>query len=47
MRVILAQTYDQHEALEGFGKSDANTWTNEEKRKDRKALFFYSISYIQ
>jgi hypothetical protein len=27
-----------YEALEEFGKSDAMTWTDHEKQKDRKAL---------
>ena len=35
---ILAQTSDLDEALEGFGKFDAKTWTDYEKRKYRKAL---------
>jgi hypothetical protein len=38
MQVILARTFYLDEKLEGFGGSDAKTWTNEEKRKDYKAL---------
>ena len=38
MRAILAQTSDLDEALDGFGKKDAKAWTDEEKRKDHKAL---------
>ena len=38
MRAILAQTNDLDEALEGFEKKKKDEWTDEEKRKDRKAL---------
>ena len=39
MRAILAQTNDLDEALEGFRKKKKkDEWTDEEKRKDRKAL---------
>ena len=38
MRAILTQSSDLDEALDGFGKKDANTWTDDEKRKDRKAF---------
>ena len=38
MRVILAQTNDLDEALKKFGKKKKDEWTDEEKRKDRKAL---------
>ena len=38
MRAILAQTNDLDEALEKFGKKKKDEWTDEEKRKDRKAL---------
>jgi hypothetical protein len=34
---VLSQT-DLDDALDGFGKKDVKTWTDEEKRKDRKAL---------
>jgi hypothetical protein len=37
MRVVLSQT-DLDDALDGFGKKDVKTWTDEEKRKDHKAL---------
>jgi hypothetical protein len=37
MRVVLSQT-DLDDALDGFGKKDVNTWIDEEKRKDHKAL---------
>jgi hypothetical protein len=38
MRAILAQTSDLDDALDGFGKKPIASWTEEEKRKDRKAL---------
>ena len=38
MRAVLAQTNDLDEALEVFGKKKSAEWTDEEKRKDRKAL---------
>ena len=38
MRAILAQTNDLDEALKKFGKKKKDEWTDEEKRKDRKAL---------
>jgi hypothetical protein len=38
MQVILAQTQDLDEALEKFGGKASKDWTDEEKRKDRKAL---------
>src|SRR6185295_8247465 len=38
MRAILAQTNDLDEALEKFGKKKKDEWTDEEKRKERKAL---------
>ncbi|KAK1649736.1 hypothetical protein QYE76_067541 [Lolium multiflorum] len=38
MRAILTQSSDLDEALDGFGKKDAKTWIDEEKRKDRKAF---------
>jgi hypothetical protein len=38
MRAILAQTLDLDDALDGFGKKPVSSWTEEEKRKDRKAL---------
>ncbi|CAD6334610.1 unnamed protein product [Miscanthus lutarioriparius] len=38
MRVILAQSSDLDEALDGFGGKRQKSWTAEEKRKDRKAL---------
>jgi hypothetical protein len=36
MRAVLSQT-DLDDALDGFGKKDVKTWTDEERRKDRKA----------
>ncbi|KAK1679181.1 hypothetical protein QYE76_040029 [Lolium multiflorum] len=38
MRAILTQSSDLDEALDGFGKKDAKSWTDDEKRKDRKAF---------
>jgi hypothetical protein len=38
MRAILAQTQDLDEALEKFGGKASKDWTDEEKRKDCKAL---------
>ncbi|WVZ89612.1 hypothetical protein U9M48_035991 [Paspalum notatum var. saurae] len=37
MRAVLSQA-DLDDALEGFSKKDVKAWTDEEKRKDRKAL---------
>ena len=37
MRVVLAQA-DLDDALDNFGNKDSKTWTDDEKRKDRKAL---------
>jgi hypothetical protein len=37
-RAMLAQTSNVDEAFEGFGKSDAKTWTDKEKRKVCKAF---------
>jgi hypothetical protein len=37
-RTIIAQTSDLDDALDEFGKKAASTWTNEEKRKDRKTM---------
>jgi hypothetical protein len=37
MRAVLSQT-DLDDALDGFGKKDVKTWTDEGRRKDRKAL---------
>jgi len=37
MRALLAQT-DYDEARDSFGKQRIQDWTNEEKRRDRKAL---------
>jgi hypothetical protein len=39
MRAILAQTQDLDEALEKFGGKSSKDWNDEEKRKDRKAVF--------
>ncbi|KAK1619242.1 hypothetical protein QYE76_024759 [Lolium multiflorum] len=44
MRAILAQTSDLDEALDGFGKKDAKTWTDDEKRKDH---WFSSYEFVQ
>jgi hypothetical protein len=38
MRATLAQTSDLDDALDGFRKKPTTSWTNEEKRKDRKTL---------
>jgi hypothetical protein len=38
LRVILAQTSDLDDALDGFKKKPTASWTEEKKRKDRKAL---------
>ena len=38
MWVILAQSSDLDEALDGFGGKGQKSWTAEEKRKDHKAL---------
>ena len=38
MRAILVQTNDLDEALLKFGKKKKDEWTDEEKRKDHKAL---------
>jgi hypothetical protein len=49
MRAILAQSFDQEEALEGFDMYDARTWTGEEKQKDQRLYlrlnFVYSIIF--
>jgi hypothetical protein len=37
MRAVLSQT-NLDDALDGFGKKNVKTWTDEERRKDRKAL---------
>jgi hypothetical protein len=37
MRAVLSQT-DLDDDLDGFRKKDVKTWTDEERRKDRKAL---------
>jgi hypothetical protein len=37
MQAVLSQT-DLDVALDGFGKKYVKTWTDEERRKDRKAL---------
>ncbi|KAK1612928.1 hypothetical protein QYE76_036601 [Lolium multiflorum] len=39
MRAILTQSSDLDEALDGFGKKDAKTWTDDEKRKDHTLLY--------
>jgi hypothetical protein len=44
MQVVLAQTQDLDEALEKFSDKASKDWTDEEKRKDRKALSL--TSYI-
>ena len=38
MRAILAQSSDLDEAIDAFGEKATDTWTDAEKRKDRKAL---------
>ena len=38
MRAILAQSNDLDESLDKFGDKEQATWTEAEKRKDRKAL---------
>ncbi len=38
MRAILAQSSDLDEAIDAFGGKAKETWTDPEKRKDRKAL---------
>ena len=38
MRAVLAQANNLDEALEAFGKKKSAEWTDEEKRKGRKAL---------
>jgi hypothetical protein len=38
MRVILTQTSDLDDALDGFGMKPVASWTEEEKWKDRKTL---------
>jgi hypothetical protein len=37
MRAVLAHP-NLDEALDGFGEKSQKTWTDEEKRKDRKAM---------
>ncbi|KAK1644155.1 hypothetical protein QYE76_061960 [Lolium multiflorum] len=39
MRTILTQSSDLDEAFDGFGKKDAKTWTDDEKRKDHTLLY--------
>jgi hypothetical protein len=43
MRVILSQTSNLDDVLDGFGKKPASTWTYEEKRKDCKALYLIQL----
>jgi hypothetical protein len=43
MRAILAQTSDLDDVLDGFGKKLVVSWTEEEKRKDRKALYLIQL----
>ena len=38
MRAMLIQT-EVNDALDKFGNKDSKSWTDEEKRKDRKALY--------
>ena len=38
MRAILAQSSDLDDAIDAFGDKAKDTWTDAEKRKDRKAL---------
>jgi hypothetical protein len=38
MRAILANTHDLDVALDKFGGKSSKDWTDEERRKDRKAL---------
>jgi len=38
MRAMLIQT-EMDDALDKFGNKDSKSWTDEEKRKDRKALY--------
>jgi hypothetical protein len=38
MRASIAQTSDLDDALDEFGKKAASTWTDEDKRKDRKTM---------
>jgi hypothetical protein len=38
MRAILAQSSDLDDAIDAFGEKAKETWTDAEKRKDRKAL---------
>ena len=38
MRAILAQSNDLDEALDKFSDKEADKWTADEKRKDRKDL---------
>jgi MarR-like DNA-binding transcriptional regulator SgrR of sgrS sRNA len=38
MMVILAQTSDLDDALDGFRKKPVESWIEEENQKDRKAL---------
>jgi hypothetical protein len=44
MRAILAQTSDLDDAVDGFGKKPVASWTDEEKRKGRKAFVVSSDS---
>jgi hypothetical protein len=43
MRAILAQTSNLDDALDGFRKKPTSTWIEEEKRKDRKALYLIQL----
>ena len=43
MRAILSQVLGLDEALDGFGEEDAKSWSPEEKRKDRKALYMIQL----
>jgi hypothetical protein len=38
MRAILAQSSDLDDAIDAFGEKAKETWTDAEKRKDRKTL---------
>jgi hypothetical protein len=42
MRAILTQA-NVDDALEKFGNKDSKSWTEEEKRKDRKALSYIHL----
>jgi hypothetical protein len=45
MRAILTQA-DVDDALDKFGNKDSKSWTNEEKRKDRKALTQIQLYFL-